>query len=67
MPHVYQHPLMNFTRRGSGGYVWQTIPVSAIENNEMFWGYCTEYFGLWDRDEQDILQDIVKDFLSPQG
>ena len=66
MPHVYQHPLMNFTRRGSGGYVWQTMPVSAMEDQEAFYAYCTEYFGLWDRDEQDILQDIVKDFLSPQ-
>ena len=66
MPYVYQHPLMNFTRRGSGGYVWQTMPISAMEDVEAFHAYCTEYFGLWDRDEQDVLQEIVKNFLHPQ-
>ena len=66
MPYVYQHPLMNFTRAGSGGYVWQTMPIDAIKDDELFWGYCTEYFGLFDRDEQDILRDIIKEFLHPR-
>jgi hypothetical protein len=67
MPYSYRHPMMTFIRRGRGGYLWQTIQVAAMDDEEAFYAYCIEYFGLFDRDEQDILQDNVKSFLHAQG
>ncbi len=66
LPNIYMHPLMNFIRRGSGGFVWQTLPIESLNDDELFWGYSTEYFGLFDRDEQDILVDVVKEFQNQQ-
>lgn len=67
LPNTYQHPLMNFIRRGSGGYVWQAIQISALDDEEMFRGYCTEYFGIFQPDDQKQFRDAISIFLDAQG
>jgi len=67
MPYCYQHPMADFTDRGSGGYVWQSLPIYAIEDPHLFATYCTECFGIFDNELKLTFRSILDRFLvSPQ-
>ena len=67
MPYFYQHPMADFIDRGSGGYVWQSLPIDAIDDLDLFTTYCTECFGIFDNELKLTFRSILDRFLvSPQ-
>jgi hypothetical protein len=67
MPFTFIHPMADFTDKGSGGYVWQSLPIDAIDDPLLFATYCTECFGIFDNELKLNFRSILNDYLvSPQ-
>jgi len=67
MPYSYQNPMADFTDRGSGGYVWQSLPTDVIDDPFLFATYCTECFGIFEHKLKFDFHSILNRYLvSPQ-
>ena len=65
MPYFYQHPMggvSNIT-----GYVWQSLAVEVIDDPHLFATYCTECFGIFDKElKLNFLSILDRYLVSPQ-
>jgi len=67
MPFKFIHPMADFTDRGSGGYVWQSLPIDAIDDPHLFSTYCTECFGIFEHKlKLDFYSILINYLVSPQ-
>jgi hypothetical protein len=61
MPYFYQHPKGGVT--SITGYVWQSLPIDAIDDPHLFSTYCTECFGIFEHKLKLDFHSILNRYL----